>query len=389
MAFFKALKGEASTGKEKVWSINVYEEDGSGVIETKHGYRDGKQQVNKKIITEGKNIGKKNETSPFQQAVAEARATWTKKVESGYSDDISVSVETEIEADAAEVALIAEEGRGKGINADAPSPMLAHDYNKRGKGALFPCFVQRKYDGVRCIGMPGKGIFSRLKKSFPHLEHIVAELALLPSDVILDGELFCKELTFQEIVGMVKRETLKKGDEEKQLKIQFHIYDVVNAWAYDRRYAMLQHIFQEHHFKYLVLVKTDECASEEKMKEMHANYVAEGYEGIMLRNKKGVYKNARSVDLLKYKEFFDGEYKIVGFTQGQGLEEGCVIWTCVTETGKTFSCRPRGTREERQELFLNGDSHVAKMLTVRYQELTSSEEKVPRFPVGVGLRDYE
>jgi ATP-dependent DNA ligase len=385
MSYFKALKGEATTGKEKVWSINVYEESGSGIIETKHGYRDGKQQVNKKIITEGKNIGKKNETTPFQQALAEAKATWTKKVESGYTDDISVGVEEEIAADAAEVA----EGRGKGIDADVPSPMLAHDYNKRGKGALFPCFVQRKYDGVRCIGMPGKGIFSRLKKSFPHMEHIVKELAMLPSDIILDGELYCKELTFQEIVGMVKRETLKKGDEEKQLHVKFHVYDVINAWPYERRYTMLQRIFQENRFQHLVLVQTDECANEDAMKEMHANYVAEGYEGIMLRNKKGAYKNARSVDLLKYKEFFDGEYKIVGYTQGQGLEEGCVIWTCVTETGKTFSCRPRGTRDDRQELFSKGDSYVGKMLTVRYQELTSSEEKVPRFPVGISIRDYE
>ena len=379
MSYFKALKGEATSGKEKVWSINVYAEDGFGFIETSHGYRDGKMQVNKKVISEGKNIGKKNETTPFDQALSEAKATWTKKIESGYADDIFTTVE--------DVDMEAVSGRGKGIDVDVPSPMLAHDYNKRGKGAMFPCFAQRKYDGVRCIGMPSKGIFSRLKKAFPHLEHIVQELSMLPSDIILDGELYTHELTFQEIVGMVKRETLKKGDDEKQKKIKYHVYDTINNAAYEQRYIMLQQIFKAYKFEHLVLVHTDECLSEDNMKELHSYYVEEGYEGIMLRNKTGLYKNARSVDLLKYKEFFDSEYKITGFTSGLGVEDGCVIWSCITEDGNTFSCRPRGTREDRQELFLNGTAHIGKLLTVRYQEKT--DQNMPRFPVGVGLRNYE
>ena len=66
-----------------------------------------------------------------------------------------------------------------------------------------------------------------------------------------------------------------------------------------------------------------------------------------------------------------------------------MIWACITPEGGTFACRPCGTREERQELFLKGANYIGKMLTVRYQELTSSEQKVPRFPVGIAIRDYE
>ena len=79
MASFPELQGEAQTGKTKMWSIKVTERNtGSnivGVIETTHGYIDGKKQVNEKIITEGKNIGKKNETTPLQQAINEARSS--------------------------------------------------------------------------------------------------------------------------------------------------------------------------------------------------------------------------------------------------------------------------------------------------------------------------
>ena len=387
MEYTTSLKGEAQTGKEKIWSIRAYEQDGLGVIEINHGYRGGKIQNIKKVITEGKNIGKKNETTPLQQAIAEARAVAIKKMESGYKEDVEEVDEMDVTEEVTDAAAAEAPSKGKGIVEGVPSPMLAHDYNKRGKGALFPCFVQRKYDGVRCIGMPGKGIFSRLKKQFPHLEHIVEELSMLPANMILDGELYTNELTFQEIVGMVKRETLKAGDEAKQVQIKFHVYDTVNEWTYEQRNLMLQRLFKKHAFKHLVLVQTDVCESEDQMKEMHANYVAEGYEGIMLRNKQGLYKNARSVDLLKYKEFFDAEYKITGFTEGQGLEEGCVIWVCETEDGNAFSCRPRGSREDRQKLFLHGDKHVGKLLTVRYQEKTDTN--MPRFPVGITIRDYE
>jgi len=179
---------------------------------------------------------------------------------------------------------------------------------------------------------------------------------------------------------------LKKGDEEKQLQIKFHVYDIIDSIPYEQRYANLQMLFKKS-FKHIVFVKTDLCHSEEKMKELHAQYVAEGYEGIMLRNKLGLYKNARSVDLQKYKEFFDDEYEVVNYKEGEGQEAGCVLWVCKTAEGKIFNCRPRGTREDRAELYINGSNYIGKKLTVRFQELT--DDKVPRFPVGISFRDYE
>jgi hypothetical protein len=398
MADFPVIYGEAQTGKTKMWKVRVYERDGCGVIETSHGYEDGKIQVNDKIISEGKNIGKRNETTPLQQAVSDARAAWTKKSESGYAVRGGVAAGSGTASGGAGGARGGDDshsissddvdaGRSKGISSDAPSVMLAHDYTKRSKDIKFPCYVQRKYDGVRCVAVPNAGLFSRLKKSFPHLNHIKEEINRLPHGVILDGELYSDGLTFQEIVGIVKREALKKGDDEKLLKIKLHVYDIINDMPYSQRYANLQLLFRKYKFKHLELVATEICDSVDKMKELHSNYVAEGYEGIMLRNKEGVYKGARSNDLQKYKEFFDAEYKIIGYEEGKGLEDGCVIWKCVTSKGKVFSCRPRGSREDRQCMYLDGDKYINKMLTVRYQEET--DEGLPRFPVGITIRDYE
>lgn len=388
MASFETLFGEASTGKVKQWSIRVFERDGSGIIETTHGYQGGKMQVNEKEVSEGKNIGKKNETTPLQQAISEAKAAWVKKKESGYSLRDGEHNEDDEEADGDDASTDSDsKGRGKGISNDAPSVMLAHDYNKRGKDIKFPCFVQPKLDGTRCVAVPGKGLFSRLKKRFPHMEHIIAEINKLPEGVILDGELYSHELTFQEIVGLVKRETLKKGDEEKQKKIQLHVYDIISEQPYVNRYANLQILFRRYKFQHLVLVQTDHCENASKIPELHAKYVEDGYEGLMLRNKDAVYSGTRSKHLQKYKHFEDAEYKIVGYTCGKGLEDGCVIWECETEKGQRFTCRPRGTREDREDYFINGDKYVGQMLTVRYQELTN--DGLPRFGVGIAIRNYE
>lgn len=374
---FPILFGEASTGKAKQWKINVEDRDDVGVIITKHGYVDGKLQENEKIIEKGKNIGKKNETTAVEQAISEARASWQKKKDAGY-----------LEKNETGQSAVAEGSKAKKSVAAVPGPMLAHDYNKRGHSIKFPCYVQRKFDGTRCVAIPGKGLYSRNKKAYPHLEHILEDIKGLPEDLVLDGELYSTELTFQEIVGLVKRETQKKGDEEKQKKIKFHVYDIITEKPYEDRLARLRALFSVKPFKYLELVETVECANEKDMKRMHGEYVGEGYEGIMLRNKKGGYKIAqRSSELQKYKTFEDGEFIITDYKEGDGLEKGCVIWVCSTEDGHEFACRPRGTREERIELFDSGDDYIGKMLTVRYQELT--DDGVPRFPVGITIRDYE
>jgi len=385
---FPTLHGQSTSGKAMVWSIRVLSRDDTGVIETTHGYMGGKMQVNEKVISTGKNIGKKNETTPFQQAESEARAAWTKKKESGYNEVNEVNEESDDEPTGCLAIPARALSRSKGIVVDVPSPMLAHEYQKRGKGFVFPCYTQPKLDGTRAVGMPGKGLFSRLRKTFPHMEHILRELAMLPAHLILDGELYTNELTFQEIVGLVKKETLKQGDAEKQLKIKYHVYDIIDTTkTYDERLRDLGALWLSHRFEHICLVPTERCASETQMKIQHNHFVANGYEGIMLRSSTGLYKHSRSADLLKYKEFFDAEYEVVGFKEGEGQEKGCVLWMCKTEKGQTFHCRPRGTREDRAELFQKGAEYVGKKLTVRYQELT--DEGLPRFPVGIAFRDYE
>jgi hypothetical protein len=88
--------------------------------------------------------------------------------------------------------------------------------------------------------------------------------------------------------------------------------------------------------------------------------------------------------MLKVKNFQDAEFKIINFRDGIGKERGLVIWECETKEGRNFTCRPSGSYEERRELFKIAHRFLYMYLTVKFFELTN--DGIPRFPVGLGIR---
>ena len=76
------------TGREKQWSVKVLEAgEDHYIVRASHGIRGGKLVVHDSEVTEGKNIGRSNETTPREQALLEAERDWTKKVKSGYAPE--------------------------------------------------------------------------------------------------------------------------------------------------------------------------------------------------------------------------------------------------------------------------------------------------------------
>ena len=382
---FPKLYSKSKTGKTQIWQIEVIKQSsgpaaaGGGetaLIRVSYGYEDGKTVVNEKEITKGKNLGKKNETTPYQQALLDAQSTWQGKVEGGYAENLGNAQVPGLASDNAVAAH-------KTI-----SPMLALDYHKAGKKIIFPCYVQAKLDGVRSIFF-NNALTSRNGKPFTGLEHIIAELApATKAGLILDGEVYSTKLSFQQFVGLVKKKKFTAEDKEQLKHVNLWVYDCVNDQTFEERLATLKNFFSKNKFTQVHLLPTEECKKKEDLKGFHDKFVLEGNEGLMVRNKQGLYQlGSRSNDLQKYKEFEDAEYLVIGFTDGQGIEKGLVIWICKTKEGKEFHVRPRGTHEERAALFKKAQSYVGKELTVRYQEL--SEDNIPRFPVGITFRDYE
>jgi len=339
------LYSTALSGKKKMWKVEV---DKNKII-VEHGYIDGKI-TRTETICEGK-----RGTSGEEQAEKEAKALYQKKLKSGFTDSL---VETS-------------------CNEKIYFPMLAHELSDKSK-IEYPCLVQPKLDGIRCIIYKKDTLVFQSRNNtifqqFPLAKELEPFFIENP-DLILDGELYHHSLGFQKITSIVR-----KKDHHELDQIQYHIYDVICDQPYLKRYEMIRHIKGPRVF----CVETKTASSRENIENYHTHYTGLGYEGIMIRNPKGLYQEkARSKDLLKYKHFKDAEFLVVGHTEGK---HGIPVFTCITKgTNNSFGVMMKCTTSLKQEMLQNVTDYYNKYLTVKYQEL--SEDGIPRFPIGIGFR---
>jgi DNA ligase 1 len=376
------IYGQDKNGKTKIWQANIrVEPDGKAVATIQHGYLGGKLQTTVREYAEGKNIGRKNETTPLQQCAQETERKRQDKIEKeGYTESLDNPVAKH-----------------------TVYPMLAHKYEpttnaSKKHGIEYPCFVQPKLDGLRCIAYLDATrkikCQSRTGSEFVGLDHIIQSLTPIFSlnpGIIFDGELYTDQMPFEELAGLIKKKTRSDIDVPRFQKIEYHVYDLVETdTPFVERFAHLHQILSTiPPLQNVRLVPAITVQTVQEFKTRFTEYVEQGYEGIMLRNIQGKYQQGyRSHDLQKYKEFFEDEYAIKGFKEGDGRDKGTIIWTCLTPDGREFSVRPRGTAETRKQLYesarMKPDAYIGRHLTVIYQEL--SEQGVPRFPVGKDVR---
>lgn len=368
---FKTLFGVSKTGAIKVYIVSAEENsDGTANILISFGYEHGKKQTDIVSIKTGKNIGKKNETTPFQQACSEALSRWNNKKLNGY---------TETKNSISQVTL----------------PMLAKSFKDMKHKITYPCLGQPKLNGIRCmarITKNGVEYISRKGKTYSTLVHLNSQLQKLFKDledteILLDGEVYKHGWSLQKIAKHVK----KAYPETKELGyVIFDISDTANNNATRNKY--LEDKFRNinnKNYSNLSLIHSDIINSENEVKLFHDSYIRDGYEGIILRNLNGKYiYNYRSEDLQKYKEFIDKEFKIVSYKTGTGREEGAIVFICeISPNGPTFEVRPTGSIQARIDMAKNFNKIKGKLLTVRYQEL--SDSGIPTIVSGLVVRDYE
>ena len=382
------------TNRSKQWCVSVLEnEDNTFTIHSEHGIVGGKQVSHDTVISEGKNKGKKNETTPRDQALLEARRDWDKKVKQGYTEELVVEEKPEKPSSKSGRLL---------------KPMLAIEFDmEKEKSVKFPVFIQPKLDGVRCLIYKENDriIFqSRQNTIYDVFDHLVPELQHLMSqfddqdNLILDGELYTHGMPFEQITSMVRS---SKGKRKNIEELNYHVYDCFysgetnlekNSMHYNDRYQVLKRAFGDTIYSKLILVETTLVDNKLDIENFHTHYTTlrNPYECVMIRTPNGAYKQqGRSKDLQKYKKFMDEEFEVVGHHEGTGGHSGTPIFECKSNVNreKTFGVTMQGTLESKRRMMENVESYYGKMLTVKYQE--KSAEGIPRFPVGIGFRDYE
>ena len=348
---------KTSTGAIQTWRVSV---EGNRYW-TDFGQQGGLIQTSEPTIC----IGKQGRTDD-EQALAEAQALFDKKLKKDY-------VRTLAEAQAGGASELVEGGI---------LPMLAHKFSEHGDKLEYPCFVQPKLDGHRCIGMPDGSLWSRTRKPITGVPHIVSTLQELDLPGALDGELYNHGYRdkFEELTHFIRQKTPAMGCGV----VEYHVYDTIGEGSFRERLAELTELFSGGSAYFDVkLVETREVQNEEELMLAFEDFLAQGYEGAIARNAAGLYVNKRSYDLLKIKQFDDAEFLCVGVEEGRGKMAGHGIFVCRAEDGVEFRAKMKGEHAELKKYFEHPEAVIGRSVTVKYQGKTAYG--IPRFPVALRL----
>lgn len=372
---FQPLYKQTANGVMQ-WRIRVEDRpDGTAAIITTHGLIDGAQQSTQDIISSGKNIGKKNETTPYQQAMNEAESKWSRQRDRNH------------------YGLTAEESATKKVLA----PMLAQSWiasdgdltnyakkvNWEDHGHLF---VQPKFDGHRCLAIhDGQAIrlFTRKGVEITTCEHLIDQLrSVMPANTTFDGELYLHGTAVTTIGGLISKK--QEGTENLNLML----YDLVaTANPFVERMSHLSSlVFNKQ--PQLILAKTQKIASIDELMAFQSECVEHGYEGAMFRHGRTGYEpGKRAAGLLKVKTFTDAEFTVVGACEGRGKFAGAAIFECVTKAGHKFEVTAPGDMSQKQQYYINREQYIGRRLTIKFQKLTETTQPVPFQPVAKGFVD--
>lgn len=388
---FEGLFKKSQTDGILYWQIgfNSLNEE----IITLHGYyltsggNYGKLQEDRLSVSEnlsGRNIQ--------EQGLLQSRSKYIDKRREGYVPASEYGQSKELSIPEAQLANKYDLNTGKPIT---------EEHLKRG------ITMQPKLDGIRARIFKINGdiiIYSRNNLEYPYLNEVRKEaelvLRLLPQGTGLDCELYNSDLTFEELTSIIRTE---KFMHQKNNLIKCYIFDIImlNTCVEDRtrtlREAYLK-VKSTHTFTHLFVLLQEEVHLRSLIKDIHDKYVLAGYEGAIIRKlcggtmvakdkKESYYLPGRNNNLLKVKIFIDEEGTVIGAKEGEGRETGLVIWVIRDDNGKVFDCRPRGSFDLRRYHYDHYKDYVGKRYTYRYFEKT--EYDIPRFPIGVGFRDYE
>ena len=254
-----------------------------------------------------------------------------------------------------------------------------------------PVIVQPKLDGVRCRAIPselGWTMVSSENKVIDSVPHILNELNYIPRHyhMELDGELYNHELPFESITSITSRST---NLHENFTQVQFHAFDIVSEQLpQHQRLPILKSLFRSQVFNYLKMVDCRIAFSIDEIMELHEEYMAAGYEGIVVREKNGHYVRKRSTSVMKFKPTKADWYKITGYKEEidkHGNPKGRVgALLCEGDDGTPFSVGSGLSDQMRVFLWENPQALEENYVKVQYQHLTKGKG-APRFPVFVEI----
>lgn len=382
ITLYKAHK--ASVG---YWSIHAEIAVGTGAIIVIHHAKSSTAKPVEQIIpVKGKNIGRSNETTPFQQAQLEVQSRINKQLDKGYTYEVP------------ELGAVVTNTLG------TLRPMKATALQDMKEDIIdWSCaYVQPKLDGhhgmykkdnshaAKAIIKDGVLYSSTGKRiNLPHIYEAIEALGL--SDLPLDGELYQHGKTLQEIGSLIKR----PREESKQLS--FYVYDLVMPTSFEERFLGILASRLSATEGVIRLVKTEKVTCMAEAKALQAYWVENHYEGAILRHGKNGYEDGiRSTQAVKLKDYQDAEFEIIGAKKGKPYirtdeetgetqqYERCV-YICQTENGEVFDALAPGSMYEKHQAWVDREEAIGELLTVKF--FCYSKDNIPQQPVALRIRE--
>jgi DNA ligase 1 len=276
----------------------------------------------------------------------------------------------------------------------------------------WPLVASRKLDGVRCIIIDGIAM-SRTLKPIPN--EYVQDLFGRKSMEGLDGELIVDEPYLTDVYRRTVSGVMKRSGKPDVTFWAFDNYRAPGGFTdrFEKVKKTVEGLDQNVDNHHVNLVEHYQVTSFGTLDTMEADFLQEGYEGVMLRHPDGPYKYGRSTEreqwLLKLKRFQDGEAEVVGLTElerngneakrnalghlersshkANKVAGGVLGKLTVTDTksGVTFDIGTGFTMEDRLDFWLQGKKLVGRLVKYKFQPVGVKDK--PRFPVFIGWRD--
>lgn len=323
----------------------------------------------------------------WEQVMLEAKHLVKEKLDKGYR-------EIEKDPDEYETSEL-EEILGGVITGQngVPKPMLAKQADKVTNPKIYDkiWLASRKIDGLRCLiymGDNGKlHTASRGAMNYDaamgdilenkHLREMIGDTKL-----ILDGECYHHGYTLQQLNSIAR--TQKTAVDYDVL--QFYWYDIVDPNStFDERFSLMKDIRDKMNLSFdpekefsaeelrIQFVPQEEVIGWDNMMKLHNQYVAEGWEGLVIRDPDKVYRpNGRTNDMIKIKKYSDMEVKVISYELGlRGSED--MTFRCVLPNGIEFLAKPFGDKSIKEDYVANFDKEYKnKSATIKYFCLSDS-----------------
>jgi DNA ligase-1 len=255
-------------------------------------------------------------------------------------------------------------------------------------------FVSRKLDGARCLAIVDSSgdvtFFSRSGNTFDTLSKVSEEIKKLGlKDVVFDGELCLIDKNGNEDFQGVMKELRKKNHTIQTPS--YKIFDMVSHEEfyskkgqsnkpYSIRLANLSEVIEDNS-SCLGLLPQERIKHDDHFAEWIVKASANGWEGLILRADEP-YKGKRSKDLLKYKSFFDDEYKVVDVemgpfryvNSGSECEETMLSCVMIEHKGHIVRVGSGFSIDQRKEFYQDPKKILNKEITVQYFQETQNQE---------------